>query len=202
MGLLCWVMEFFRYRNCSWTHRNEPNRIEIKMNITISGHHIEVTPALKSYVTSKLDKVLTHFDEVVDAKVTLSVEPLKEKDGQRAECNLHLKGTDIFAESSNADLYAPLTTWPPSWTARSFATRKKSRVTPRKPASALLPNKLGEVGQAGTHRLRFRQPRSGSGGLLAGTRARFPARRTLSKRTDRSSILLWKKLRWSLRDET
>jgi len=78
------------------------------MNITISGHHLEVTPALKSYVTGKLDKVLTHFDDVVDAKVTLSVEPLKEKDGQRAECNLHLKGTDIFAESSNTDLYAAI----------------------------------------------------------------------------------------------
>jgi putative sigma-54 modulation protein len=78
------------------------------MNITISGHHIDVTPALKSYVTSKLDKVLTHFDEVVDAKVTLSVEPLKEKDGQRAECNLHCKGVDLFAESSNADLYAAI----------------------------------------------------------------------------------------------
>jgi putative sigma-54 modulation protein len=45
---------------------------------------------------------------VVDAKVTLSVEPLKEKDGQRAECNLHCKGVDLFAESSNADLYAAI----------------------------------------------------------------------------------------------
>ncbi|MDD2713148.1 MAG: HPF/RaiA family ribosome-associated protein, partial [Simplicispira sp.] len=26
------------------------------MNLTISGHHLDVTPALRSYVTSKLDR--------------------------------------------------------------------------------------------------------------------------------------------------
>lgn len=78
------------------------------MNLTISGHHIEVTPSLKSYVTEKLDKILTHFEEVVDAKVTLSVEKHKEKDGQKAECSLHIKGSDLFAESSNADLYVAI----------------------------------------------------------------------------------------------
>jgi putative sigma-54 modulation protein len=75
------------------------------MNLTVSGHHVEVTPSIKSYVAAKLDKILSHFDEVVDAKVTLSVEKHKEKDGQKAECTLHLKGADVFAESSNTDLY-------------------------------------------------------------------------------------------------
>ena len=78
------------------------------MKLTISGHHIEVTDALKSYVTAKLDKISTHFDDVVDTKVTLSVEKHKEKDGQRAECTMHAKGADLFAESTHADLYAAI----------------------------------------------------------------------------------------------
>lgn len=77
------------------------------MNLTISGHHLEVTPALRSYVTSKLDRITRHFDQVVDVKVLLSVEKQKEKEKrQRAECNIHVKGSDLFAESAHADLYA------------------------------------------------------------------------------------------------
>ncbi len=77
------------------------------MNLTISGHHLEVTPALRSYVTTKLDRISRHFDQVVDVKVILTVENLKEKDRrQRAECNIHVKGNDLFAESAHEDLYA------------------------------------------------------------------------------------------------
>ena len=77
------------------------------MNLTISGHHLDVTPALRSYVTSKLDRITRHFDQVVDVKVLLTVENLKEKQGRkRAECNVHVKGSDMFAESSHADMYA------------------------------------------------------------------------------------------------
>lgn len=77
------------------------------MNLTISGHHLEVTPALRSYVTTKLDRITKHFDHVVDIKVLLSVENLKEKEKrQRAECNIHVKGNDLFAESAHEDLYA------------------------------------------------------------------------------------------------
>lgn len=77
------------------------------MNLTISGHHLEVTPSLRSYVTSKLDRIVRHFDQVVDVKVLLTIEKQKEKEGrQKAECNIHVKGTDMFAESSHADLYA------------------------------------------------------------------------------------------------
>jgi putative sigma-54 modulation protein len=77
------------------------------MNLTISGHHLEVTPALRSYVTSKLDRISRHFDQVVDVKVILTVEKQREKERrQRAECNIHVKGNDLFAESAHADLYA------------------------------------------------------------------------------------------------
>jgi putative sigma-54 modulation protein len=84
----------------------ESNR-RLLMNLTISGHHLEVTPALRSYVTTKLDRIIRHFDQVVDVKVLLTVEKQKEKERrQRAECNIHVKGSDMFAESAHEDLYA------------------------------------------------------------------------------------------------
>ncbi len=77
------------------------------MNLTISGHHLEVTPALRGYVTQKLVRITRHFDQVVDVRVLLSVENQKEKEGrQRAECNIHVKGSDLFAECAHEDLYA------------------------------------------------------------------------------------------------
>ena len=59
------------------------------MNLTISGHHLEVTPALRSYVTTKLDRITRHFDQVVDVKVLLSVEKQKRRkngSGPNAMC--------------------------------------------------------------------------------------------------------------------
>ena len=77
------------------------------MNLTISGHHLNVTPALRNYVMDKLDRITRHFDQVVDVKVLLTVEKQKEKEKrQRAECTIRVKGSDLFAESSHEDLYA------------------------------------------------------------------------------------------------
>src|SRR5512139_1209009 len=79
------------------------------MNLTISGHHLEVTPALREYVVTKLDRVTRHFDQVVDVNVLLTVEKLKEKERrQRAEVTLHLKGKDILVEQSNEVMYASI----------------------------------------------------------------------------------------------
>jgi putative sigma-54 modulation protein len=79
------------------------------MNLTISGHHLDVTPALREYVLTKLDRVTRHFDQVVDINVLLSVENKKEKERrQKAEITLHVKGRDIFAEQTNEDLYAAI----------------------------------------------------------------------------------------------
>jgi putative sigma-54 modulation protein len=79
------------------------------MNLTISGHHLEVTPALREYVLTKLDRVTRHFDQVVDVNVLLSIEKLREKERrQKAEVTLHVKGRDIFVEQSHEDLYAAI----------------------------------------------------------------------------------------------
>lgn len=79
------------------------------MNLTISGHHLEVTPALREYVLTKLDRVTRHFDQVVSVSVLLTVEKVKEKERrQKAEVTLHVKGRDIFVEKSHEDLYAAI----------------------------------------------------------------------------------------------
>ena len=79
------------------------------MNLTISGHHLEVTPALREYVLTKLDRVTRHFDQVVDINVPLTVEKMKEKERrQKAEVNVRVKGRDIFVEQSHEDLYAAI----------------------------------------------------------------------------------------------
>jgi len=79
------------------------------MNLNISGHHLEITPALRGYVLEKLERVTRHFDQVVDVSVLLRVENMKEKDRrQKAEVTLHVKGRDIFVEQAHEDLYAAI----------------------------------------------------------------------------------------------
>lgn len=74
------------------------------MNLQISGHHLEITPAIRDYVTSKLERVTSHFDNVIDVSVILSVDKLK----QLAEVTVHLSGKDIHVESAESDLYAAI----------------------------------------------------------------------------------------------
>ena len=74
------------------------------MNLNVSGHHIEVTPAIRSYLQSKLERVIRHFDHVIDAHVILTVHKLR----QKAEVTLHVRGKDLHCESEEEDLYAAI----------------------------------------------------------------------------------------------
>ena len=76
------------------------------MNVKITGHHVAVTPALRTYVESKLERVIRHFDHVIDVSVILGVEKLK----HRAEVTLHVRGKDIFVEATQDDMYAAIDT--------------------------------------------------------------------------------------------
>ena len=79
------------------------------MNLTISGHHVEVTPALRRYVLAKLERSTRCFDQVVDVSVLLQVEKNKEKElRQKAEVTLRVKGKSIFVEQANEDRYAAI----------------------------------------------------------------------------------------------
>src|SRR5690606_10656285 len=79
------------------------------MNLTISGHHLELTPAIREYVQGKLERIKRHFDHVIDIAVILTVDNLPEKEKrQKAEINLRVRGKDLHAESIAANLYAAI----------------------------------------------------------------------------------------------
>ncbi|HET8709977.1 MAG TPA: ribosome-associated translation inhibitor RaiA [Spongiibacteraceae bacterium] len=74
------------------------------MQITVSGHHVEVTPALRDYVNSKLSKLQNHFDNITNTAVTLTVEKLV----QKAEATVHVAGANLFAACESEDMYAAI----------------------------------------------------------------------------------------------
>jgi putative sigma-54 modulation protein len=76
------------------------------MNLSVSGHHLEVTPALRTYVESKIARVKRHFDHVIDAHVILTADKLR----QKAEVTLHVPGKELHCESEDGDLYAAIDT--------------------------------------------------------------------------------------------
>jgi putative sigma-54 modulation protein len=81
------------------------------MNLTISGHHVELTPAIREYAQGKLERIKRHFDHVIDIAVILTVDKPSEKEKrQRAEVNLHVRGKDLHAESIADNLYAAIDT--------------------------------------------------------------------------------------------
>ena len=61
------------------------------MNLNICGHHLDLTPPLREYVTDKLKRVERHFDHLIDASVILSVDKLQHK----AEATLHTRGGNV-----------------------------------------------------------------------------------------------------------
>jgi putative sigma-54 modulation protein len=74
------------------------------MNLHVTGHHLEVTPALRDYLSSKLERLTRHFDHMIDVSVILSVE----REQRRIEANVHVSGKDLFAESQDTDMYAAI----------------------------------------------------------------------------------------------
>jgi putative sigma-54 modulation protein len=74
------------------------------MNLQLTGHHLEITPALRDYVQNKLTRVSNHFDHVIDVRVTMSVEKLV----QRAEATLHVPGQDMHVECEDENMYSAI----------------------------------------------------------------------------------------------
>ena len=77
------------------------------MQINLTGHHVEVTPALREYVTRKLERVARHFDHISNVHVVLTTE---KQPRHKAEATLHVAGADIFADASHSDMYAAIDT--------------------------------------------------------------------------------------------
>jgi putative sigma-54 modulation protein len=74
------------------------------MNLQLTGHQLNITPAIRTYVTSKLERITRHFDHVIDVNVIMSVNKLE----QRIEANVHVPGGAIFCESCEPDMYAAI----------------------------------------------------------------------------------------------
>ena len=74
------------------------------MQLSVTGHHVEVTEALRAYVQKKLDRVVRHFDQVIDVHCILSVEKLR----QKAEAVLKVGGGTIHADAESENMYAAI----------------------------------------------------------------------------------------------
>jgi putative sigma-54 modulation protein len=74
------------------------------MNLHLTGHHVEITPSIRDYVSSKLERITHHFDHVIDVNVILTVEKLD----QKVEASVHVRGKDIHCESTDQDMYAAI----------------------------------------------------------------------------------------------
>ncbi len=74
------------------------------MKVTVTGHQVEITPAIRDYVVEKMERIKRHFDPIIDVNVVLKVEKLI----QRVEATVHVQGRDLFAEATNPDMYAAI----------------------------------------------------------------------------------------------
>ncbi len=76
------------------------------MHLRINSRHLEVTPAMRTHLEVRLERIRKHFDHVIDASAFLMVDKAKEKSlRQTAELTLHLKGKELFAQAHHEDLY-------------------------------------------------------------------------------------------------
>ena len=74
------------------------------MQISVTGHHVDITDALKNYVDNKFERLERHFEHVTNVHVILSVEKLR----QKAEATLHISGGNLFADAQDEDMYAAI----------------------------------------------------------------------------------------------
>ena len=74
------------------------------MQLSVTGHHIDVTDSLREYLSSKMEKIERHFDLVSDVHCILRVEKLR----HTAEATVNVNGGAIHADSTDEDMYAAI----------------------------------------------------------------------------------------------
>lgn len=74
------------------------------MNLHLTGHQLQITPAIREYVAHKLEKITAHFDQVIDINVIMAVEKLE----HTVEATVHLSGKEIFCETRGEDMYVAI----------------------------------------------------------------------------------------------
>ena len=63
------------------------------MQINLTGHHVEITPAIRDYINEKLERIQRHFENATDIHVILTVEKLE----QKAEATINVVGNTLHA---------------------------------------------------------------------------------------------------------
>lgn len=76
----------------------------VSMRYIISGKNIDVTEGLKSAIYEKIGKLEKYFNPEAEIHVTLSVE----KDRQKIEVTIPMKGNIVRAEQVSNDMYASI----------------------------------------------------------------------------------------------
>ena len=76
------------------------------MDVTVAGHHVDVTDSLREYVETKMARLERHSDQMTDIHCILTVEKLE----HRAEAIIHLNGSTIHADSVEQNMYAAVDT--------------------------------------------------------------------------------------------
>ncbi|HIM58371.1 MAG TPA: ribosome-associated translation inhibitor RaiA [Gammaproteobacteria bacterium] len=74
------------------------------MQLSISGHHLDVTEAIKRHSTEKFSKIKHHFDHLININMILEVA----KDVQKAEATIHVSGADLFAKAESDNMYTSI----------------------------------------------------------------------------------------------
>ena len=74
------------------------------MQVSLSGHHVDITDSMRSYVNEKIERLDRHFDQALDIHIVLTVEKLRHK----AEATLHVSGNNLHADNVQEDMYAAI----------------------------------------------------------------------------------------------
>ena len=74
------------------------------MRIETHGQQIEVTPALRDYVESKLQRLARHFEQPFDVRTQLSLD----KPDHKAEANVLIAGRTLHADAAAENMYAAI----------------------------------------------------------------------------------------------
>jgi putative sigma-54 modulation protein len=74
------------------------------MRIDTYGQQLEVTPALRDYVESKLSRLSRHFEQPIDVRTQLSLE----RTDHCAEANVNIAGRTLHANATAQNMYAAI----------------------------------------------------------------------------------------------
>jgi putative sigma-54 modulation protein len=74
------------------------------MQINITGHRMEVTPALKAFTEEKLNRLERHFEQIRSINVIFDVEKLR----QIVEATVVVNRGEVHASSESEDMYTAI----------------------------------------------------------------------------------------------